>query len=288
MPEGDLSLMEEILRALRSGAGVALCTVVDKKGSAPRDPGAKLAVIGNRVIGTLGGGEFERLVVEAAKEALAEGRPRLVKFSFHEGGPPDAVSTGHLCGGEAEVFIDVLAPVPRLIIVGSGHVSLPVARITSVLGWRLVIIDDNPSTATKERFPDAEEIRVGEPSDEIAKLSLSSGDLVFIAHGDAEKEYRVLKGLAGRRVRYIGLLGSRKKGAAILRRLKEEGADLSPLKGIFHVPAGLDIGSDRPEEIAVSVVAEMLAILKGVTPNSLSIADSVIESLERGENVGPA
>ena len=274
------------MRSLRSGVSVALCTVVDKRGSAPRDPGAKLAVIGDRVMGTLGGGEFERLVIEAAKEALREGRPRLIKYSFREGGPPDAVSTGHLCGGEADVFIDVLTPVPRLIIVGSGHVSLPVARIASVLGWRVVVVDDNPSTATRERFPEAEDIRVGELSEELAKLNLTPSDLVFIALGDAEKEYRVLKVLVGTRVRYIGLLGSRKKGATHLRRLKGEGVDLSSLKGIFHVPAGIDVGSDRPEEIAVSVVAEMLAVLKGATPSFMSIADSVIESLERGEPVG--
>ncbi len=287
MPRGDPSVLLEAARALERGRRVALCTVVEKVGSGPRDPGAKLAVLEDRVYGTLGGGEFERMVISAAREALKEGSPRLLRFSFTEGGSPGAIGTGHLCGGESAVFIDVLVPDPRLFLVGSGHVALQVHRVAQVLGWRSVVVDDHPDTATRERFSEAEEIRVGDPEEELAKDPPGPEDLVFIAHGNSDVEYRVLRFICGldRLPRYVGLLGSKTKGGKLLARLKREGHDVGRLKGVFRVPSGLDLGSDTPGEVAVSVVAEMLAVVKGVPPGGpMSVADGVIESLERGSS----
>lgn len=286
MPAGDPAVLAEAARELSRGRRVALCTVVEKVGSGPRDPGAKLAVLEDGVFGTLGGGEFERLVVEAAREALQDGRPRLLRFSFTESGSPGAIDTGHLCGGESTVFIDVLVPDPRLFLVGSGHVALQVHRVAQVLGWRSVVVDDHPETATPARFPGAE-LRVGDPVEGLARDPPGPEDLLFLAHGEPDVEYRILRFLCGleRLPRYVGLLGSKTKGGKLLARLRDEGLDFSRLKGVLRVPSGLDLGSDTPGEVAVSVVAEMLAVVKGVTPpGSMSMADGMIEALERGSD----
>jgi len=281
--EGDLEIMREAASALEAGNSVVLCTVVEKKGSAPRDAGAKLLVTMDKVVGTLGGGEFERLVINHAREALRKGNSRLVRYAFHGEAPgAEIVSTGHLCGGEASVFFDVLKPSRRMILIGAGNVSIAFSRFAQVLGFRIWILDDNPDVATKERFPMAEKILIGNLAEMLEEINPMKEDLILIAHGNSEKEYEVLKLLTGLEVRYIGLLGSRNKGANLLKRLKDEGYSLNKLVGVLHVPVGLDIGSDTPEEIAASIIAEIIAKLKGAKVSSLSVADEIIEKLEEG------
>ncbi len=276
----DLEILREVVSALQKGTPVVLCTVVEKIGSAPRDKGAKLLVTRDRVLGTLGGGDFERLVVKHAQEALREGNSRLIKYTFHEKETPGAVKTGHFCGGEVSVFLDVLNPSRRIILIGSGHISHAISEFAKLLGFKILIVDDNPETAMKERFPLADEIRVGDLVEMLIEIDPRKEDFILIAHGDTEKEYRVLSKLTEYRVRYIGILGSKKKGINMLRRLKEEGYNLSNLSEVLHVPVGINIGSDTPEEIAVSIVAEIIAKLKGTKAPFLSIADEVIAKLE--------
>lgn len=264
--------IEAVLGELRGGRPVALAVVVRKSGSAPRDVGARIVVrMDGSTVGTLGGGAFERLVVKDSLEALKEGRPALKRYAFREEGVEGAEKTGLICGGEVEVFIDVLKPAPRIILVGAGHLAQAIAKIASDAGFKVSVTDPSPELASRERFPMAEEVVVGEPEEGVKKLKPTERDLIVIVYGAVEEDYRALVKALETPARYIGLLGSRRKCAEFLKRLRGKGYSEEALRGRVYMPIGIDIGADTPEEIAVAVVAEIVNILKGGSLRHLSI-----------------
>jgi len=257
---------------LEKGNPVALVIVTKKIGSAPRDVGARMVVrVDGSVVGTLGGGVFERMIVEEALRALREGRSRAKRYAFREEASRGAEKTGLICGGETEVFIDVLKPAPRLLIVGAGHLAQSIARVASEVGFRIAVTDRDEGHANRERFPMAEEIVVDEPERGVEKLGPREGDLLVIVYGGVEEDYRALLKALETPVRYIGLLGSRRKCQEFLRRLRERGYREEELRGRLYMPLGLDIGADSPEEIAVAAVAELISVLRGGKLKHLSI-----------------
>lgn len=261
---GSLEILEWVLKRVSQGERVALITVIGKEGSAPRDVGTIMAVAsdGSR-IGTLGGGELEDIVVKEAISALSEGKHKRVKVSLgFEKAPPDAISTKMICGGLVEVFINVIQPTPRLVLIGAGHVGKPVAEIGKMLGFNVLVIDKDPSLASPERFPYAERA-VGDIISEVEKLRLRKSDVVVIAYGEPETDYQVLrklvlKGFEGN----VWVLCSRRRAQWMFDRLKREGINVGDYAGRIHAPAGLDIGSDAPEEIAVSIWAEIICEIR--------------------------
>lgn len=267
--------MEELRAAveeLEKGNPVALVIVTKKIGSAPRDVGARIVVrVDGSVVGTLGGGVFERMVVKEALKALREGKPSVKRYAFREEASGDAEKTGLICGGETEVFIDVLKPAPRLLIVGAGHLAQAIAKIASEVGFRIAVTDLDGGLACRERFPMAEEIVVDEPERGVEKLNPREGDLLVIVYGGVEEDYKALLKALETPVRYIGLLGSRRKCQEFLRRLRERGYSEEELKGRLYMPLGLDIGADTPEEIAVATVAELISVLRDGRLKHLSI-----------------
>lgn len=256
----DLEILKETIHLLEKGKRVALCIVIEKKGSGPRNPGTKMVVSEEgQTIGTIGGGNLERILIHEALKALNEGKQRKVTFSLHKGRREGRIETGLICGGELTIFIDVIEPKPRLIIVGAGHIAWSLAKLADIVGFSLVVIDDNEKLANKERFPMAEKIIVGADFDKlIDKVEIHPRDFVAIVHGEPEHDYLALKKIIKRRPAYIGLLGSKAKVMTLIRRLKEEtGVSDEDLK-ILHAPLGLDIGAQTPEEIGVSILAELI------------------------------
>jgi xanthine dehydrogenase accessory factor len=246
---------------LAKGRRVALITIIDKQGSGPRDVGAVMAISssGERR-GTIGGGDVERILVEEASKALQEGKPRRVKVSLGaERAPSDAIPARALCGGVIEAFINVFNPRPRLILVGAGNVGKPIADIANIMGYRVVVIDSKPELASPERYPYAERVVAGSVVEEVEKLELEEGDVAVIAYGEPEVDYQVLKRLILKGFKgHIWALCSRRRASWMLERLQREGVNIEPFKGRIHAPAGLDIGSDTPEEIAISIWAEII------------------------------
>jgi xanthine dehydrogenase accessory factor len=255
----DIEVLKAVVKILEEGKRAALCTIIEKKGSGPRDVGAKMAVSEDgKVVGTIGGGDLERFIVNEALKALKEGRPKKIVFSL--GGEREGektIKTGLICGGEITMFIDVMEPKLRLILIGAGHVALPIAKIVETLGYRLTVIDDNDKLANRERFPMAEEIITGDFNQIIEKINIGFNDFVVITHGEPEHDYLALKMAIKKKPAYIGLLGSTTKVAIMIKRLKEMGISDEDLK-VLHAPIGLDIGAQTPEEIAVSIVAEII------------------------------
>ena len=162
------------------------------------------------------------------------------------------------------MFINVLKPQPRLIITGGGHVGKPIADLANILGWKTIIIDKDPKLASRQRYPYAEKVLVGSPSELIAVNATSPYDIAVIAYGDVEEDYMSLRNLLINGFKgHIWALCSRTRATWMLKRLvEEEGLDLDEYIDRLHMPAGLDINSDTPEEIAVSIIAEIICVLK--------------------------
>ncbi|MEM1549902.1 MAG: XdhC family protein [Candidatus Methanomethylicia archaeon] len=253
-------LFRKITELLSERKTIALCTVIEKIGSGPRDIGAKMIVYDDgKTMGSIGGGHIERIIVKEALKAIKENKSREITLSLGSG---EGIETGLICGGSIRIFIDIINPKPRLIIIGSGNIAKPLAEIANIVGFDVIIVDDNMETATKNRFPMVSKIIVNQLTKGIEELDIKSEDFIAIVHGDVEKEYEVLKKILKTKVRYLGLLGSKRKSSEIKRRLIEEGYNKEDVEKI-HSPIGLDIGAETPEEIAVSITAELIAVLRG-------------------------
>lgn len=253
----DPEIFSKMSGLLREGKAVVLATLIDKEGSGPRDEGAKMLVDPDGVpYGTIGGGGMERLLVKEALEALREGRPRKLTFALGVEAEEGAVSVDSKCGGEVRIFLDVIKPDPRLIVVGSGHIGMPVAEFAHRVGFEVIVVDD-AKTSTRERFPHAKEILSGPIEEELGRLKVMPSDFVAIVHGATGVELAALRSFLPQEPAYIGLLGSRNKEREHKKQLKSEGF---PEEAVDRIkgPIGLEIGAETPEEIAVSIVAELI------------------------------
>lgn len=263
-PEDVLS---KVVEALKRNEPVALITLIGKEGSGPRDMGALMAVFSDgKKLGTVGGGDLEAKLILEALAALNEGRPRRVRLALRrEQVPEGTIPTTHMCGGVVEFFINVLRPPPRIIIIGAGHVGKPLGDIANVMRHRVVVIDRDPQLANSLRYPYAENLIVSEDLVKaLGDLELTGGDIVVIAFGEAETDYQLLKSLITRGFPgHIWVLCSKYRANWMLQRLKEEGADITSFANRIHMPAGLAINSDTPEEIAISIWSEIICVFKG-------------------------
>lgn len=244
---------------------VALIIVIGKEGSGPRDPGAMMAIAsdGSRT-GTIGGGEVEKIIIDEALKSIGEGKPRRLKIALRqENIPEDALKTGMLCGGIIEVFINIIEPRPKIVIFGGGHVGKPIADIANFLKYDVIVVDSDQNLANNERYPYAKCIVSSNLPGEVEKLPISENDIVVIAYGHVEIDYQVLKTLITSGFKgHVWALSSRKRALWMINRLKEEGINVDYIRDKIHSPAGLDIGSDTPEEIAVSIWAEIICEIK--------------------------
>lgn len=253
----ETEIFSRLTRLLGEGRGAVLCTLVEKTGSGPRAVGAKMLIDPDGgTVGTVGGGGMERRLLSIASEALREGRPRTVTFALGVEPGEDAFAVDSKCGGEVKIFLDVVKPDPRLIIVGSGHVAKPLAEFAHKVGFDVIVVDD-AATATRERFPTAMEIHSGPFEEGLHGVGVRPSDFVAVVHGETFYELAALRSMLRRRPAYIGLLGSRNKAAEHKRQLLAEGFDREEVEAI-NAPIGLDIGAETPEEIAVSIVAELV------------------------------
>ena len=253
----DAEILKQLACLLEEGRRIALCTIIEKKGSGPRDVGAKMIVSEDgRTVGTLGGGSLERALIDESLKALREGKPRKAVFSLGGGGE-GAIETKLICGGELTIFIDTIEPKQRLIIIGAGHIAYSLAKLADILGFSLVIVDDNKELANRERFPMAQEIITGKFNEILDKIEVDSRDFVVIVHGEPEHDYIALEKIVKKRPTYVGLIGSKSKATTLVKRLKEAGISDEDLK-LLHAPIGLDIDAQTPEEIGISILAEVI------------------------------
>jgi xanthine dehydrogenase accessory factor len=208
--------------------------------------------------GTVGGGGMERRLEEEALNALAEGKPQTITFALGVKPREGAIPINSRCGGEVKIFMDIVKPDPRLIVIGSGHIGMPLAHLAHEAGFETIVVDDAPTT-TRERFPHATEVRSGSFEEEIGDLETTPADYVAIVHGESPYELTTLRGLLPKKPAYVGLLGSESKAEKISEKLISEGLAADDVARIVS-PIGIEIGAETPEEIAVSIVAELIKV----------------------------
>lgn len=253
-----MSLYSEILRLQAAGEPCAVCTIVRTAGSTPGKEMMKMLVRRDgSFAGTVGGGCLEAEVLEAALESMRDERSRMLEFSLNERDYPDS---GLLCGGKVEVFVEPIVE-PRLYVFGGGHISGAIARIARMVGFHVTVGDDREAFTSSERHPDAHE-RVCAGFDEQARrlAPAEDGFLVIVTRGH-EGDADCLRALyeTDCRPRYLGMIGSRAKKAQVFAKLEEQGVSREFLETV-RTPMGVPIGSRSHEEIAVSVVAEMIRV----------------------------
>ena len=251
-----IDVFEAAIKTLRTGDSVALTTIVRSHGSTPRAIGAKMLVFPDgRIVGSIGGGAMENQVIEEARAALESGMPKMVQYKLKE------VELGHLgvCGGENDIFIDVVAGKKQLLIVGAGHLGQQLSKLGAFLGMDVVLFDDRLEYANKERFPDARDIIVGDVEKELEKFPITPWCHVVIVTRGHEQDGVALSTVIRSPARYLGMIGSRTKKAKIYAELLEKGIEQDLLDQV-HSPIGLDLGAETPEEIAVAIMAEIISI----------------------------
>lgn len=251
---GSNDVHQAVAALVASGGRGALATVIAASGSTPQQPGARLLLRedGSRV-GTVGGGAFEHAVIGHLETALADGRPRVVALDL-------ARDLGMCCGGRMEVFVERIEGRARLILFGAGHVAKAVADLAPGLGFSVTVVDEREELNDEERFPGAERI-LAEPRDARERLGVTADDWLLVLTHDHRLDEEALDTYARGPHAYLGMIGSRRKVLRILQRI-EARAGLPPLDRVY-APVGLDLGAVTPEEIAVSIAAELIAVRRG-------------------------
>jgi xanthine dehydrogenase accessory factor len=257
-------IFTEIVRLREKGEVSALASIVRVKGSTPRAEGSKMLVRQDgSILGSVGGGCLEASVWEAAMEAIKSESVRVLDFDLT--GREDTPE-GLICGGIMEVMIEPIVPQPTVYILGAGHIGFALAKLAKIAGFRVAVVDDRPAYANKERFPDADKIVVDDPVSAIPGLNLNRVSYVAIACRGHLEDQQALAAAIETPAGYIGMLGSKKKVKTVFANLKAEGVPDEALERI-HAPIGIPIATDSPEEIAVSILAEMIDVRRQKNQN---------------------
>jgi xanthine dehydrogenase accessory factor len=250
----------QVAAELQARRPVVVATIVRDTGSVPRRSGAKMLIYSDRrTVGSIGGGLFELIVIRDALAALKAGSSATHSYSFNPKFTSDD-AFGAVCGGRAEVFLEVVMPPDRLLIVGGGHCGRAVAKAASMLDFSIVVADDREEYAQPEdfQFPGVEKV-LHLPAD-FAGLPVPDGRtyVVLVSKGYMT-DGAALRRVIGSPAAYIGMIGSQKKRQTVYDELRAERVTDEQIARV-HSPIGLDIGADTPEEIAVSIMAQVIQV----------------------------
>jgi len=256
-----MDLYEEIVKLRREGRRGAMATIVNVRGSIPSFKTAKMLVRDDgSILGTIGGGCVEAEVWQAAREVMESEKPRTLTFDLNQDPKYD---TGLVCGGTLEIFVEPILPPAELYIFGAGHVAASLYRVARIAGFDITVVDDRAAYASRERFPEAQNVVAEDFEQAMTQLSPSESSYIVIVTRGHRDDMRVLRWAVQTPARYIGMIGSKRKTITIFKELQDEGL-AAQLFDRVHAPVGLDIGAITPEEIAVSITAELIAKRRNV------------------------
>jgi xanthine dehydrogenase accessory factor len=268
-------IMKKLSELLDQQENIALVMITNAYGSSPRGVGAMMIVDSNGklVEGTIGGGSVEEKAKQHAVECIARGISKTVSFNLNNAAATDKPGQETLdmvCGGKVEVFIRVFRQQDKLVIAGAGHIAEKLHRMAKILGYYVTIVDNREELTTRDRFPDADQLLVGNIADQLSQIAIDgSTSIVIVTHGhrhDAAALEAVIDSNAG----YIGMIGSTNKVKACFNLLKEKGISESKLARVYS-PIGIDIGGETPEEISLAIMAEIQAVKYGKPVPSLKL-----------------
>lgn len=262
-----MDIYEQVVRLRREGRRGAVATITNVRGSIPSFQTAKMLVRDDgSIAGTIGGGCVEAEVWQAAREVMEQEKPRSLTFNLNNNPKYD---TGLVCGGTLEIFIEPVLPPALLYIFGAGHVAYNLYKVAVIAGFEVVVVDDRESYANRERFPDARDVVAEDFEAAVAGLNVPESSYIVIVTRGHRDDMRVLRWAVNANARYLGMIGSRRKTISIYKELEKEGIPREKFANV-HAPVGLEIGAVTPEEIAVAIVAEMIATRRRAIPNVAS------------------
>jgi len=259
-------IYEEIQRLRQSNESAALATLISISGSTPRSQGSKMLIRQDGdILGSIGGGILEARMLEEARHVIRKGIPKLFDFDL-----ADRNDDGMICGGKAKIYIEPIVPLPTLFIFGGGHISFYLSRIGKMAGFRVVVIDDRKEYANPERFPEVDQTIACNFTDVFSQLTINDFSYVIIVTRGHAYDQTVLEWAAGTDARYIGMIGSRTKIKKTYENLAAKGFSEDSLNEV-HAPIGIDINAETPEEIAVSIIAEVINIRRSGNTHKKSL-----------------
>ena len=268
----QMDLYDEIVRLRKLGQKCAVATIVQVNGSIPSFESAKILVREDgSFMGTVGGGCVEAEVWNAAREVIETEKPRHLSFSL---GQDAAYDEGLICGGQLNIFVEPVIPQPRAFIFGGGHVSKGISKIATLAGFSTSIIDNREAFANQERFPEAEATYAEEYEAVFPKLPVNSSSYIIIVTRGHRDDMRVLRWAVDTPAKYIAMIGSKRKTISVVHELEKEGIRREAFDKVF-APMGLEIGAEMPEEIAISVVAEMIAVRRAPDADWRQLSKSI-------------
>jgi xanthine dehydrogenase accessory factor len=260
-----VELFHDIAKLVDEGRPFVLATVIDSAGSTPQKPGSKMVVLsGGERKGTVGGGAIEQQVVEAALALLGDSSQSSKLIETHL-----THDLGMCCGGKMRVFLEKHGAAAHLWVFGAGHVAKELAAVAARVGFRVHVVDERPEWASKERFPDAAELTLRDPATVARELKGSPDTYFCVTTHDHPLDQACVEALLRKPAAYVGVIGSRRKAERFKMRLRAAGFSEEELKRMKS-PMGVPIGALTPQEIAVSIVGELIAVRRGANADSAS------------------
>src|SRR5579871_354095 len=276
------NIYDDIQSALNRGEQVAVVTIVKTTGSSPRPAGTKLMVHADgRVTGTLGGAQLDRRAAQDALETFKDARPRAALYAIDA----DTGETAGSCGGTMEVFVEIVRPEQRLFLVGGGYVAQALARFAAHLDFRLLVVDDRRDLVNPQTFPESTQLHFGDIPQMVQELQPDSATWIVVVTRGHHLDKEALRVALQSPAPYVGMIGSPGKVRRIFRELLHEGISRERLEQA-HAPIGLDLGAETPDEIALSIAAEMLLLRRGGTGRPLHQIHHMLEEVTAREEVG--
>lgn len=257
-----LEVYRQLLNVASRGERAVLATVISSRGSAPRTSGAKMLIKGDgTIVGTIGGGGVEKQVVETAMAVISSGESQIVHLDLSGRGEEATM----ICGGQMDVFLDPIEGLETLYLFGAGHIAQSTAAIARMLGFRVVVIDPRPEYNNRDRFADADALIVEDYDSAFPKLSVDEGSYIVIYTPGHRLDEECLRFALGTEAKYVGMIGSKKKVKELEERLLRKGISRQQLDRV-NAPIGLEIGAETPEEIAISILAEIVKVKRRAPP----------------------
>ncbi len=257
----------------KRGDSAVLCTIIRERGSVPRHVGSKMIVFADgRVESTIGGGEMESRVIKEALAALQEGAARIVSYQLAD---PKAGDPG-VCGGEVEIFVEPIKPLPTLLVIGGGHVGRALVHLGKWLGFQVALSDDRPEFCTPESAPGADSYLPVAIADLPKHFKFHNETYVVMPTRGVPFDVEGLPHLLDLPHAYLGVIGSRRRWLESTKRMQENGVAADKLAHV-HAPMGLELNAETPEEIALSILAEIVMLKRGGTGEPMKLADETKE-----------
>lgn len=263
----SFAILQELIAAQKVGKSVVLATIIKARGSVPRHVGTKMLIYADgQISGTIGGGEMESRVLAMSQEVLASNRPQTLNYALVD---PKRGDPG-VCGGEMEIYMEPYLPPATVFVVGCGHVGKAVAHLAHWLGYQTIVTDDREALASAENIPSADVYLPGSFADAIAKHPIHGNTFVVVVTRNVMVDREILPLLAQTPAPFIGVMGSRRRWETTRGLLLQDGLSAQEI-GRFHSPLGLELNAESPEEIAVSILAEIIMLRRNGSGERMAV-----------------